>query len=136
MLDASPSSSSSLTNARRCRVDYVHLDEQGGSLGKLYYGDDDLGIDMEDRLLAHVKMAIVAKLRRDEKFTFSWSHGVEGGVGRSTIWIHPSIPLRFAFDGSRQPTLNRFWIEALLLSANSTGGLQLVPEPEPEPSRG
>ncbi len=101
-------------------------------MGKLYYGDDDLGIDMEDRLLAHVKMAIIAKLRRDEKFTFSWQHGVEGGGGRSTIWVHPSIPLRFKFDGSRQPVLNRAWVEALLLSANSTGGLQLVPEPAPD----
>ncbi len=101
-------------------------------MGKLYYGDDDLGIDMEDRLLAHVKMAIIAKLRRDEKFTFSWQHGVEGGGGRSTIWIHPAIPLRFKFDGSRQPVLNRAWIEALLLSANSTGGLQLIPEPAPD----
>ncbi|WP_210481155.1 hypothetical protein [Naasia sp. SYSU D00948] len=101
-------------------------------MGKLYYGDDDLGIDMEDRLLAHVKMAIIAKLRRDEKFTFSWQHGVEGGGGRSTIWIHPSIPLRFKFDGSRTPVLNRAWIEALLLSANSTGGLQLIPEPAPD----
>lgn len=97
-------------------------------MGKLIYGHNEV-IDIEDRLLAHLKMAIVTKLRRDEKFSLSWVHE---GAGRSTIWIHPSIPLQFRFDGSRQPALNRAWVEALLTSANSTGGLQLVPEPPAE----
>jgi hypothetical protein len=103
----------------------------GTGMGKLIYGRGGV-IDVEDRLLAHLKMAIVAKLRRDEKFTLSWVH--ENGTGRSTIWVHPAIPLHFKFDGSRQPVLNRAWIDALLVSANSTGGLQLVAEPPPTPS--
>ena len=95
-------------------------------MGKLIYGNDS-SIVLDDRLLAHLKVAVVAKLRRDEKFSISWAH--DDGSGRSTVWIHPSIPLRFEFDGSRTPVLNRAWVEALVMSANSTGGLQMVPEP-------
>jgi hypothetical protein len=36
------------------------------------------------------------------------------------------------FNGSKQPTLNRAWIDELLATANSAGGLQLVPEPDGE----
>lgn len=95
-------------------------------MGKLIYGHGS-SIDVEDRLLAHVKLAVVAKLRRDEKFTLSWVH--EDGSGRTTVWLHPAIPLQFKFDGSRSPVVNRAWVEALMMSANSTGGLQMVPEP-------
>jgi hypothetical protein len=102
-------------------------------MGKLIYGSAGTAIEIEDRALAHIKVAILAKLRRDEKFAMSWQHGPEGGGGRSTIWLHPSIPLQFVFNGSRQPSLNRAWIDELLVTANSAGGLQLLPEPEIQP---
>ncbi len=36
---------------------------------------------------------------------------------------------------SRQPSINRSWLETLTLTATSATGLQIVPEPsEPEPS--
>ena len=101
-------------------------------MGKLVYGHH-ASLDVEDRLLAHLKLAVVAKLRRDEKFTISWMH--EDGSGRSTVWVHPSIPLQFQFDGSRAPIINRAWVEALMMSANSTGGLQMVPEPPAQPQQ-
>jgi hypothetical protein len=99
-------------------------------MGKLIYGSPGMEIEIEDRVLAHLKVAMIAKLRRDEKFSLSWQHGQEGGGGRSTIWIHPAIPLHFRFNGNRQPTLNRAWIEGMLHTANSTTGLQIIPEPE------
>lgn len=102
----------------------------GTRMGKLIYGSPGTEIEIEDRVLAHLKVAIIAKLRRNENFSLSWQHGQEGGGGRSTIWIHPAIPLHFKFSGNRQPTLNRAWIEAMLHTANSTAGLQIVPEPE------
>lgn len=100
-------------------------------MGKLIYGSPGTTIEIEDRALAHIKVAIISKLRRDEKFALTWKHGQEGGGGRSTIWLHPSIPLQFVFNGSKQPTLNKAWIEELMVTANSANGLQLVPEPEP-----
>jgi len=98
-------------------------------MGKLIYGASVREILFEDRTLAHLKVAIVNKLRRSESFTLSWDHGLENGSGRSTIWLHESIPLQFVFEGNRRPKLNRTWIEHLMMTANSIGGLQVVPEP-------
>lgn len=98
-------------------------------MGTLYYGDVATPIEIEDRALAHVKVVIATKLRRGESFTLSWTHGPGQEVGRSTVWLHPSIPLRFVFDDPEPALLSRAWIEDLATSANSSGGLLLVPEP-------
>ena len=97
-------------------------------MGTLYYGDVATPIEIEDRALAHVKVVIATKLRRGESFTLSWTHGPGQEVGRSTVWLHPSIPLRFTFDEPEQPQLNTRWIEDLMQSVNSTGGILLVDE--------
>ena len=98
-------------------------------MGTLYYGDAATPIEIDDRALAHVKVVIATKLRRGESFTLSWTHGPDQEVGRSTVWLHPSIPLRFVFDEPEPALLSRSWIEALANSANSSGGLLLVEEP-------
>ena len=98
------------------------------AVGTLYYGDSGTPIGIEDRALAHLKIAITTKLRRGESFTLSWKHPDEQPRGRSTLWLHPSIPLRFVFDEPEAPELSRSWIEDLMRSANSTGGILLVPE--------
>jgi hypothetical protein len=103
-------------------------------MGKLIYNSSSRELEIDDRTLAHLRVAILNKLRRSESFAMTWDHGVEQGSGRTTIWLHESIPLQFVFSGNRPPTLNRVWIEQLLLAANSTSGLQFVPEPpENEP---
>lgn len=100
-------------------------------MGKLIYGTGRKEIEFEDRTLAHLKVVIITKLRRSESFTLSWQHGMENGSGRSTVWIHPTIPLEFVFHGNRTPQLNREWVEHLLHSANTAEGLRMIPEPEP-----
>jgi hypothetical protein len=97
-------------------------------VGSLYYGNDDEPIQVEDRALAHLKVVIATKLRRNESFTLSWRHLDADAAGRSTIWLHPSIPLRFVFQESETPELSRSWIEALAHSANSSGGITLIEE--------
>ncbi|UOQ90532.1 hypothetical protein MUN74_06355 [Agromyces endophyticus] len=97
-------------------------------MGTLYYGDSQTPIGIEDRALAHLKVALITKLRRGESFTLSWQHHDDEPRGRSTIWVHPSIPMRFVFDTPERPELNKEWINDLMVSANSTGGVQLVPE--------
>jgi hypothetical protein len=104
-------------------------------MGTLYYGDARLPIEIEDRALAHVKLVVLAKLRRGEGFGFSWQYGTEGGGGRSTVWINPSVALQFEFDGSRQPLINRAWLEALTIASSSNIGLSVQPEP-PDTSTG
>ena len=101
-------------------------------MGKLIYGAPTWSLDFEDRVLAHLRIVILAKLRRNETFALSWQSEAFAGAGRSTVWLHPSIPLQFVFFGGREPALNRAWIEALMLTANSPGGLEIVPEPENE----
>jgi hypothetical protein len=101
-------------------------------VGTIYYGSDT-PIHIEDRALAHLKVVIATKLRRSESFTVSWQHPVGEPRGRSTVWLHPSIPLRFVFDEPEPPQLNRDWLERLAHSANSTGGITLVPENDTGP---
>ena len=96
------------------------------SMGTLYYADQ--AIEMDDWTLAHVKVAVVTKLRRGESFTLSWEHGEAEPGGRTTIWMHESIPLRFEFEESEPPELRREWIETILRSANTTGGIHLTAE--------
>jgi len=97
-------------------------------MGTIYYGGSATPIDIEDRALAHLKVVIAAKLRRGEAFTVSWRHPDDQPRGRSTIWLHPSIPLRFVFEKPDQEVLSREWLEELANSANSSGGLTLVAE--------
>ncbi len=95
-------------------------------MGTIYYGTTPIRI--EDRALAHLKVVISTKLRRGESFTLSWRHPDNEKPGRETIWIHPSIPLRFVFDETEPAQISRAWIEDLANSANSSGGIMLVPE--------
>lgn len=97
-------------------------------MGMLYYGGLADPIQIEDRALAHLKVVIATKLRRNESFTLSWRHPEGDPMGRSTIWLHPSIPLRFVFDEPEPPELRSEWITAMAQSASSTGGISLVPE--------
>jgi len=97
-------------------------------MGTIYYGGSATPIHIEDRALAHLKVVVATKLRRGESFTVSWTHPDDQPRGRTTIWLHPSIPLRFVFDEPEAPKLSREWIEDLANSANSSGGISLVSE--------
>ncbi|MCR2802155.1 hypothetical protein QNO21_01300 [Microbacterium sp. zg-Y818] len=97
-------------------------------MGTMFYGGEMTAIPIEDRALAHLKVVIATKLRRGESFTVSWRHADDDPRGRSTIWVHPSIPLRFVFDDPEPAVLSRAWVEELAASANSSGGIMLVPE--------
>lgn len=98
------------------------------SMGTFSYAAS-LKADFDDRLLAHLQMVISAKLRRGESFNFSWKDDVSIGDGRTTIWLHPSVPVIYKYSGGRAPVINRNWIEALSASADSAAGLQVMPEP-------
>ncbi|PJJ70852.1 hypothetical protein CLV46_0381 [Diaminobutyricimonas aerilata] len=102
-------------------------------MGVLTYGVGAPEIDIEDRTLAHLQFVIAMKLRRNEQFLLTWEHGMERGGGRSAVWISPSIPVHFRYSGSKQPRLNRAWLEALMEAANGPTGLHHVPEPAGPP---
>ena len=100
-------------------------------MGKLIYGG--LEVRFEDRVLAHLQLVIGAKLRRGERFFLSWRDTQESDVGRTTLWIDPSISLIFRYKGDTMPTINRQWLDQLTQAANSGQGLMLSDEPTMEP---
>jgi hypothetical protein len=102
-------------------------------VGKLTY-DSTMTVDFDDRVLTHLQAVISAKLRRGESFQFTWKDDPSIGGGRTTIWLNPSLPLSFRFAESKASSLNPAWIDALMRTANSTSGLQVVPEPANEPA--
>ena len=97
-------------------------------MGILSY-DSNYKAEFEDRVLAHLQLVIGAKLRRGESFHFSWTTDANAGSGRTTIWLHPTVPLIYSYFGNRMPAINKLWIDALMAAANSPAGLQIVPEP-------
>ena len=103
-------------------------------MGRLYYAHAD-AITMPDDTLAYVRTIAMTKLRRNESFTLSWRHEEGQERGRETLWLHPSIPLRFVFDDPEPAEISRDWIEELARSAHSSGGIVLLPE-RPESADG
>lgn len=86
--------------------------------------------ELEDRLLAHLKIAITAKLRLGEGFLLSWTVPPGQGAGRTSVWLSPGIPLGFRFGGSKPPALSREWLEALERSSHGIRGMVAMSEGE------
>jgi hypothetical protein len=100
-------------------------------MGVLNYGSSaGHPIEFDDRTLAHLQVVIGSKLRVHQSFFFSWLETVDGGGGRGSIWIDGSIPLAFTYSTAQRFPINRDWLEVLMTSANSSTGLQLIPEPQ------
>ncbi|CAN7343030.1 ATP-dependent DNA ligase [Microbacterium sp. LjRoot45] len=100
-------------------------------MGRLVY-DGLVRLSVDDRTLTHLQVVIGDKLRRREAFTLSWANGLDEGGGRVAIWVHPGAALSFTFDRGERHRLNRAWLVALANAANTSAGLQLVPEPTTE----
>ncbi len=81
--------------------------------------------EFDDRTLTHLRTVILSKFARAESFAFTW---VEGGKQHS-LWMHPTMPLMFEFEGPTTEQLNSRWVDELVLLASSPGGLQIAPEP-------
>ena len=97
-------------------------------MGRFIY-EGSTKVEVEDRALRHLQLVMTAKLRRGEPFPYSWKEDASIGGGRITVWLHAGSSLVFKYVGSRQPEVNRAWVDALAYTANSPGGLYLVPEP-------
>jgi hypothetical protein len=96
-------------------------------VGRLIYEGSEQSFDIDDRTLTHLRVVFMNKLRRNESFLFHAP--TEPGTGQRSLWIHASLSLVFHFYGSRHPSLNRAWVEALMREADSPAGLRIVPEP-------
>lgn len=95
-------------------------------MGKLRYDSALPSILIEDVELAHLKVVIGTKLRRQESFMMTW-HPPGGDPGRvCSAWIHPAIPLQFAFDAEAIPQVSPGHVAELIKRVNATGDLVLA----------
>lgn len=92
-------------------------------MAELIYGAGGDPIVIPEELMAHVKVVITAKFRRNESFMLSWRHA--DGHGRSAVWLQPSIPLRFVFHEPEAAELDHRLLADLAAAASSNGGLEL-----------
>lgn len=93
-------------------------------MGRLEYNSSRPPIEVEDDILAHLKVVIATKLRRQESFMMTWPAGAERR-SRLTVWMHPSIPLIIEIDTEKSPTLDPRRIEKMMGNLNSRGELIL-----------
>jgi hypothetical protein len=98
-------------------------------MGFLYYGNNSYAINIDDRPLAHLKIAILSMLRAGKSIAFSFDRATDAGSGRETLWISPSTEIRFLFHGSRPPRINEQWVRSIIASSDAATGMRLVTEP-------
>lgn len=96
-------------------------------MGYLAYDGSAL-VSFDDRVMAHLEVVIVRRLRRHESFAMSWreSHGNESS--RNTIWLNNAVPLRLRFDSPEPTIFNQDWLHRLTNSARSHTGLIVTDE--------
>jgi hypothetical protein len=101
-------------------------------VGTLNYGS--WAVEFDDRVLTHLQIVIVKRLRRGESLLMSWIDSTAVGDGRSSIWLTNAVPLYFKFSGSRVPAIDMDWLHRLEASADASTGL-IVTDAEGAPLR-
>lgn len=93
-------------------------------MGKLFYGSDPQPIDIDDRLLQYLQVVLSTKLRRSESFTITWTDA-PAQQARTTLWIQPSISLRFVYESTESPRLSTGYLRQLADQAATSSGLMV-----------
>lgn len=94
-------------------------------MGTLEYNSSRPPIEVDDETLAHLKVVIGTKLRRQESFMMTWLPGDRSEAGRLTIWMHPSIPLVMEFDDPKMARIDPKKLERMMEHLNARGELVL-----------
>lgn len=93
-------------------------------MGSLEYNSSRPAIVIDDETLAHLKVIIATKLRRQESFMMTWvADGETTSAGRLSAWVHPSIPIVMAFDAATMPRIDAQRIARMMQSLNAHGEL-------------
>ncbi|WP_261165782.1 RNA polymerase subunit sigma [Microbacterium sp. Marseille-Q6965] len=90
-------------------------------MGRLFYDGHPVPVMVDDEELAHVRAAVLAKLRHGEGFTLSWAEPHR----RVTIWVSPAIEIRFDFDTVTAPRLDSARL-ARMTDAGASGAITFV----------
>ena len=89
-------------------------------MGILYYSDAQYPIRIDDDTLASLKVVLERRLEAGRGLMLSWS---EAGFGRSTVWLHPSIPIRLHVDDAVAQAPSQRAIDAMTLEIEQSGGI-------------
>jgi hypothetical protein len=92
-------------------------------VGRLIYRDRAT-FDIDDRLLAHLRIVVMNKLRRNEGFMLQVP--VNEGVRQASLWIHASNALVLQFYGGREPAIDRELVDQMMHEASGADGLTLT----------
>lgn len=98
-------------------------------MGYMYYGSQGYELEIDDRPLSHLKIALLSMLRAERCVAFTMQRPNSSGGGRETLWITPHTDLRLRFIGSRPPSMNEDWVKLLIASASTPAGMRLCTEP-------
>ena len=91
----------------------------------LYAGEEH---EFEDRLLAHLKVAMGLKFRKQESFFLSWNLNLVNRSGRISVWMSPSQQIGFRFSGGKPAALNKEWVRVLVELSGSPRGMIAMTE--------
>ena len=95
-------------------------------MGTLFYGGDRTPIRIDDRLLAHLRAVITAKMRRGEGFLISWTDSISIGDGRSSVWLNAATDLHYKFDAAKQIKLDPTLLEELNVDSIQAAGIEIA----------
>ena len=95
-------------------------------MGTLFYGSDRTPIRIDDRILAHLRAVLTAKMRRGEGFQISWTDSITIGDGRSSVWLSAESDLHYKFDGKTQPKLDQALLEQLTVESSQARGIVIA----------
>ena len=95
-------------------------------MGTLFYGGDRTPVRIDDRILAHLRAVVTAKMRRGEGFLLSWTDSITIGDGRSSVWLNAESDLHYKFDGSQQAKLDPALLERLNVESIQARGIEIA----------
>lgn len=91
-------------------------------MGRLIYVENRFSFEIDDHLLAHLRIVVTNKLRRGESFVMTTPSDASG---HRALWIGPAIPLTFHLFGLRAPKIDPRLIDELMRVASGPDGLDL-----------
>src|SRR6478735_5944723 len=89
---------------------FVCLRRKLGEMGRLAFGSETVTFD--DRLLGHLEVVMVAKLRRREPFILTWTVDPSLGSGRVSRWVGVSTSWDIRYHSRAIGPINPAWIDA------------------------
>ena len=100
-------------------------------MGYLHYGADPQPLEIDDWTLAHLRVVVTTKLRRNESFTLTCRRPEDEAERRTSLWLQPAIPLRFEYSLDETQTLDTDYLHELAEAANTNSGILVEEAAEP-----